>query len=327
MSRRYLIAATLFGSLVGADLHAQDTLNRGSLYSTPDVTQQAIQALPAKDMSQSDYLIDPQKGEDIKDRNTLQFSVTSDQLPADALTKFQFSADGTTEVPIAAPNSVIVQFEPGTTEAEVSSFLAERQLEIVRKYPSILSVQVEGDLSNYFKPELSDNSANDALLRVMVDIVNDFQSDPRIKNATPDLFLRDQDSHTTEITITNLMTPSDIVLSDAANPTETIDWGIADIEADQLWPLANSHDGVLFGVMDVGFSRHEDLVFIGLPPRTDVDDHGNHVAAIGCGRHDNAVVLKGFCQIALCAPVQVTYFLMLTKAVKSWSFSSSLARY
>ncbi|WP_138935427.1 S8 family peptidase [Roseovarius arcticus] len=293
MSRALFIAAILLGGSIDIGLHAQSALSQENLRLLPDVTQQAIQALPAKEVFQSDFLKDPLKGQNIDDQKTLQFSVTADQLPTDAPTKLQFNADGMTEVPIAAPNSVIIQFEPGTTEAEVSAFLAERQLEIIRKFPSIRSVQAEGDLSRYFMPELSDDNANDALLRGMVDIVEDFKSDPRIKNATPDLFLRDQDNPETEIVITNLLTPSDVVLSDAANPIERADWGIADIEADQLWSLDNARDGVLFGVMDVGFSRHEDLVFMGLSPRTDVDDHGNHVAAIGCGRHDNAVGVKG----------------------------------
>ena len=75
--------------------------------------------------------------------------------------------------------------------------------------------------------------------------------------------------------------------------TEMTNWGIADIEADQLWDMPGARDGVLFGVMDVGFARHEDLTFLELPPDIDVDNHGNHVAAIACGRHDNGRGVRG----------------------------------
>lgn len=63
--------------------------------------------------------------------------------------------------------------------------------------------------------------------------------------------------------------------------------------------MPGADDGVLFGVMDVGFARHEDLVFLELPSDTDVDDHGNHVAAIACGVHDNEVGIKGVLQNCL----------------------------
>jgi subtilisin family serine protease len=43
--------------------------------------------------------------------------------------------------------------------------------------------------------------------------------------------------------------------------------------------------GVIFGIMDMGFGRHEDLVFLGLDKNMPVADHGTHVAGIACGSH------------------------------------------
>jgi subtilisin family serine protease len=74
---------------------------------------------------------------------------------------------------------------------------------------------------------------------------------------------------------------------------ETLDWGIEDIEADELWTMDGAMDGAIVGVMDAGFNRHEELTFIGFPSINEPDDHGNHVAAILCGRHDNGRGVRG----------------------------------
>ena len=94
----------------------------------------------------------------------------------------------------------------------------------------------------------------------------EFQSDSRIRSAAPDLLLEKQD-------VTNLLTPADIVTASA----EQTDWGIADIEADKLWGLEGATDGMIFGVMDAGFARHQDLVFLEMRSETEVSSHGNHV--------------------------------------------------
>src|SRR4029077_13813728 len=71
------------------------------------------------------------------------------------------------------------------------------------------------------------------------------------------------------------------------------DWGVANIEADRLWGLPGAQDGALFGVMDVGFARHEALTFLELPKSIETDDHGNHVAGIACGKPANGRGVHG----------------------------------
>ena len=39
--------------------------------------------------------------------------------------------------------------------------------------------------------------------------------------------------------------------------------------------------------MDVGFAAHEDITFSTLGAGVNIEDHGNHVAAIACAKHNN----------------------------------------
>lgn len=295
MSKKHILATTLIVGLCHPLVHAHSQQTQPGTRLPSERTQQAVKNLPARDNAKSTTLSRTRVEKfNIREQKFQQYSVRSDQFPDDRKGQLKFNAQGQAEVPFVAPNTIILQFKKDVSEQQIAAFLAERNLVVVRTYPKIGAIQAEGDLSGYFKPKLTDNSANDALLRGLVSVVKDFKADPRIQNATPDLVLRDQTHHgTTGVQITNLLTPSGVVLSDPASPGEVTDWGITDIQADQLWPLPGAQDGVLFGVMDVGFARHEDIIFLGFLPDTDVGDHGNHVAAIACGRHDNQVGIKG----------------------------------
>ncbi len=90
-----------------------------------------------------------------------------------------------------------------------------------------------------------------------------------------------------------MLHPTEVTTSvGSGDDQEIADWGIADIEADSLWGMPGANDGVIFGVMDVGFSRHDDIVFLDFPTLSASNNHGNHVAAIGCGRH-NGIGMEG----------------------------------
>lgn len=292
---KHILATTLIAGLYHPVAQAQTQQAQHDTRLPSQNTEQAVRKLPARASAASTASSKARVQKfNIREQKFRQFSVKSDQVPENQKGQLKFNAQGRAEVPFVAPNTIILQFKKDVSEQQIAAFLAERKLVVVRTYPKIGAIQAEGDLSAYFKPELTDNNTNDALLRGLVTVIKDFKADPRIRNATPDLVLRDQTSHgSTGIQITNLLTPSDVVLSDPAAPTEVVDWGVTDIQADQLWSLPGAQDGVLFGVMDVGFARHEDIVFLGFLPDTDVDDHGNHVAAIACGRHDNQVGIKG----------------------------------
>lgn len=187
-------------------------------------------------------------------------------------------------VPFAIPNTLIVKFKEGTTKEEMDEFLSSRKANILSVQANIGTIQIETDLSKYFAPSQQGNSANDAFIRGFLLAVDDFEREPLIEKAAPDLLLR------TQTLYTNLSEPSDYVLADSIN--EKTDWGIEDIQANKLWNMPEAFDGTGLGVMDSGFARHEDLVFAGFARNTNVSNHGNHVAGIACAKH-NGKGVKG----------------------------------
>lgn len=214
-----------------------------------------------------------------------KFIVDRENLSSEDRGKLTFDNDGKAEVPFLVPDTMIIRFDPQLSREQIDLLIQEYGFEVVQIYDKLGSMQVRTDLSEFFRPNLTDNSANDVILRGTVAAIEKFQNDPRIISAAPDLLLRDQD-------VRNLLKPADIVTSGAIAANEEADWGLADIEADQLWNLPHARDGAIFGVMDAGFNRHEDLVFLELPENHSIDSHGNHVAGIACGKH-NGVGAKG----------------------------------
>lgn len=247
-------------------------------------TQRAIEDLPATEK-------DWNSGKDIEIRH---FKISPEEIPPLSREKVTLDNNGQANIPFTVPNTMILQFEPEASYEQIENFLKTRNLVVIKKFPRIGAIQIEADLTPYFQSNIGDNNANQSLLRGLTTAIEDFQKDPLIRSATPDLFLRDQvQQFVGDISITNLMVPSDIVVATGINSNENTDWGIADIEADQLWDMPGAADGVLFGVMDVGFAKHEDLTFIEFPSDIEPADHGNHVAAIGCGRHGNGRGIRG----------------------------------
>ncbi|MBY3181363.1 S8 family serine peptidase [Rhizobium laguerreae] len=194
--------------------------------------------------------------------------------------RMEMSGDEGKTVPFVVPNSMIIKFEANVTPAQVEDYLKTNDLPVIQKFETIGAVQVKTDISKYFQSELTDNSVNDTILRGMNEAIVDFKKDPRVLSATPDIFLSDKAAPEDELEIRNMVSPTDI------GQAATIDWGIKDVEADQLWQLPGATDGVIFGVMDVGFARHEDISYLDFPNGASADNHGNHVAGIACGIHN-----------------------------------------
>ena len=239
-------------------------------------TKQAIEALtPKYDSGLSPNSVTPTYKELTIEPNKLRF-------PKDPQASDDQKADG--KVSFGAQDLMILQFQPNVTQSEMDDYVKSHEFEVVRTFPSIGAVQIKTDLSRFFKPQITDNNANDAVVRGLVAASQEFKKDPRIREASPDLVLRGQSDITNFMVATNVMDKADAKLTD---------WGIKDIQADQLWDQDGAADGVVFGIMDVGFGRHEDLVYIDPLPGTPVEDHGTHVSGIACGRHSNPNGTRG----------------------------------
>ncbi len=105
------------------------------------------------------------------------------------------NAAGMGSLPFVVPNSIILQFTPQTTSAEIADYLSTNNLPVVQSFPGIGAVQVQADLSKYFAPHLSDKSPNETLLRGLTTAVSDFTKDSRIQSASPDILLTGKNEH------------------------------------------------------------------------------------------------------------------------------------
>lgn len=211
--------------------------------------------------------------------------VSRDDLPMADRSKYSFAANNKTAVPLTVADTLLLKLDPSADEAQIAGLLEKYDFTFIEAFEALGMIKVSADLSGFFKLEITDNDNNQMLMRGIMDIIKRYQQDPLILSVSPDSLLSDKN-------ITNLLSPTDIVVNTDGQFIENPDWGLADIQADQLWPLDGANDGVLFGVLDVGFNRHEDLVFIDIPSGQGSDNHGNHVAGIACGKH-NTVGIRG----------------------------------
>ncbi|WP_370677489.1 S8 family serine peptidase [Pleomorphomonas sp. PLEO] len=187
------------------------------------------------------------------------------------------------EVPIARKDSAVIQFKPQASQAEIQNYISKYNMTLVETYPSIGAVRVETDLGQ-FSGTLPNNSisTSDALEKYL-HITNEMKQDPLVLNATPDFVLKAQEDIPENESIEMAQS---VIGAQSLSDGKTVDWGVTNIGADRYWDLAETQDGTVFGVMDTGFSRHEDLSFVDFNEDA-ASDHGNHVAGIACARHNS----------------------------------------
>ena len=213
---------------------------------------------------------------------TLEFDLDQ-TLSSETGEVLALSTEHLPRVSFAALDTIILQFESDVSAGDIWDYVRRNNLSVTRVFPELGAIQVKADLRSYFESSLA--YTNQEIFRAMRWAIDNFESDSRIRSASLDILLSRQ--------------------SDRGEPaaninTEITDWGILDIEADKIWdmPLAKEH--VFLGVLDTGFSQHEDISFRDLPPLPQNKsashgkraDHGNHVAAIACGKH-NGVGVRG----------------------------------
>lgn len=95
------------------------------------------------------------------------------------------------EVPFVIRNSMILQFEPIVSAEEVRDYVRGRNLKVVQTFPEIGAIQVEVDLRSYVPSDSTGDNPNQELLTGLVRAIDDFQSDPLIRVASPDPLLNE----------------------------------------------------------------------------------------------------------------------------------------
>jgi hypothetical protein len=272
---KFVVVAMIFSAVAGP----ASAGSVGEMLAAPSYeTKQAVEALTPKEQL-GGRRSNPNFKPDLKD-----LKVDPARLPPSKGTQAPVDAQGQAAVPFVAQDTMILQFQPNLSQSQVDDYIKSNNLKVVKTFPSLGAVQVSTDLSRFFKSEITDNSVNDSILRGVVAASKEFKQDPRIREATPDLVLRGQSTIGNFMAATRIMDKTDKKITD---------WGIQDIQADQLWKLDGASDGVIFGIMDVGFAKHENLVFLELLRGTPIEDHGTHVAGIACGSHSKPNGIRG----------------------------------
>jgi subtilisin family serine protease len=215
----------------------------------------------------------------VRGEQTQPLIIKAETLPPEMRDAVTVDSSGNARVPFLFPDSVLIQFEPFATATDIAEVIGKFGWSVRETFPHLGLIRVEANLVPYVTAAGASDDPNGSVLQGVFDAMADYETDEFVAAAAPDLVMRGQFSYVAGAA-------PQIVKVNA----ETLDWGITDIEADQLWSNTAAMDGALFGVMDSGFSRHKDLVFSGLPANNTAYDHGNHVAGIACARHNNVGV-------------------------------------
>jgi subtilisin family serine protease len=172
------------------------------------------------------------------------------------------------------------------TKSDIADLLETYRAVVTATYPMLGQIEIRADLSAYADEiERSGDPLIDHI-RTLLAASRDFESDERIVAAAPDLAMYDQQ-------VDNTLSPSSVMNASQLSTGERKDWGMVDTQSDQVWSEPGTEDGAMFGVMDSGFAKHQDLVFSNFPPNTPAGDHGNHVAGIACATHDGKLGVMG----------------------------------
>ncbi len=187
----------------------------------------------------------------------------------------QFSIGEAAAVPLVSNTSFIIKLKNDLTTDQIQELFQRYNFVLVEAFEQLNSVHVSYDARRFFFNDAFDASPNERIFRGVASAVSELIEHPYIELAVPDTISFQNNPE--------LLTP----LSVSELVTQQLDWGISDIQADAIWGLDGAQDGTVVGVLDSGFSPHEDITFLGANRKLLRSDHGNHVAGILCGKHND----------------------------------------
>lgn len=187
----------------------------------------------------------------------------------------------TMETSWAAENTLYLKLDPNLGMDAVRGILDEYDFEFEDSFPELGTISVRADLSDFYRNGLSTSEWLAATAR----IIEQYSTDSRILAVSPEIGVPpDTNVSLDELGLNSL--DQAIHLENTASG-EKQDWGIEDIQAPALWKRYETPIYKTVGVFDSGFGLHQDIPFIdGVADRR--RDHGNHVAGIMCGIHNDS---------------------------------------
>lgn len=180
----------------------------------------------------------------------------------------------------AATNTLFLKLDPELTSDEIVDLLYEYRFQYEFAYPSlgVIAVRVEAAYPN---PEELDTNG---WLAATAAIIRRYKDDWRILSVSPEILVDPRNQTVTD--------PQGLATLGRAKwvprpVDEEVDWGLGNIQASALWALLETPVQRIVAVFDTGFALHEDILFVDGIDGNSVLDHGNHVAAIICGIHND----------------------------------------
>ena len=207
---------------------------------------------------------------------------------------FSASPDGATQIPLeryssakgawSATNVVTLKLAPNLTTEDIDELIKRYNFTLDSAAPDLGVLTVRADLAEVFPETLTTSE----WLAAAASVSQRYDEDPRVLAASPEIGLGEQTE--TPVDPTGVATLDTAALLSELSPGEHQSWGIDDIQAEKLWPLLRFPVQRIVAVFDTGFALHEDIPYVDGIDGSARKDHGNHVAGILCGLHND----KGF---------------------------------
>lgn len=260
------------------------TIGAVAVFAQPAVGQDGTPstiALPTAE--QSDYLASKPRDSARGPGPAIIAEVEVRSLPEDSWFTTH-SADQVTRQPLRSANELMILLDPTLTGPQIESALKDNDLTLISAAPQIGLVTVDASTRLGSDAVPSEAVAIEDIGETPLSLLaRKLAQDKRFLAVTPNSVI-------SAFGIKSAIVPELIAPSVSAS-SERIDWGINDGKFDVLWSQVSQPFTV--GVVDVGFSDHEDLTTRkGLTAPISPNDHGNHVAGIMCAQH-NGIGMKG----------------------------------
>jgi hypothetical protein len=223
------------------------------------------------------------------------------KVPKDSIYFEMIVAKKSIQLPLQSSNQLLILLNPTLKGENVQEAMEKHRLSIVRAIPDIGAIIVDTSRRLPEAPTaVASASVLDAKKSQLDALAIELQKDDRFLAVTPN-------SAVSSFMLKAAATPIMDNKPTIGASSERTDWGIKATGFDKIWPRMTTP--FMMGVIDVGFSAHEDLdTSTGLPVVVPVADHGNHVAGIMCAKH-NGIGVKG--ALKNCRVVESTAVTML----------------
>jgi len=188
---------------------------------------------------------------------------------------------GKVEQPLHVRDQAFILLDPALTPAEISAAIAQYNLQVIDATPQIGGLLVDVSRVPLTTPSPSPDLKSSPF--AVSPAIEQLRKDPKFLAVTPNTVVT---PHQLASAVVQRHAAASRAL-EAAAAAEITDWGMQDAKVVGMWSLLTGQ-AFEVGVIDVGFATHEDIAArAALVQSMPSNNHGNHVAGIACGQHNN----------------------------------------